>query len=159
QIPYLLTDIVTYNGPSSAVLDYKLAYRAGTTTTHSRLTSVTQCDGAGANCLAPTTFDWQGGTGLPTHTTVSPGVSGNGATLLSGEFTNDGVTDAAMISSSCASGGVYAGTGTGSATFTSAGMTSQYKYWNPSEVDYSGAACFAELSSPVVGDFDGDGIS
>lgn len=60
--PYLLTDIKTYKG-ASVVLDYQLGCRTSSTTTHSRLTSVTQCDGA-SNSLAPTTFDWQGGTGL-----------------------------------------------------------------------------------------------
>jgi RHS repeat-associated protein len=165
QIPYLLTDIVTYNGPysgpSTAVLDYKLAYRAGTTTTHSRLTSVTQCDGTGVNCLAPTTFDWQGGTGLPTYSTGDPGVTGvSGSTLLAGEFTNDGLTDA-LITGSCPSGGdVYAGTGVGSATFSSSSVTTSYVYWNTSHspVTYSGPVCFNTLT-PVVGNFDVTGIS
>jgi RHS repeat-associated protein len=162
QIPYLLTDIVTYNGPyggsSTAVSDYKLGYRAGTTTTHSRLTSVTQCDGTGANCLAPTTFDWQGGTGLPTFSTVNPGVTGaTGSSLLAGDFTGDGVIDA-LLTGSCPSGGdIYAGAGVGSATFTSAGFTTVYNYWDPnpphSESTYSGPACFAGLS-PVAGTFD-----
>ncbi|MBV9991179.1 MAG: VCBS repeat-containing protein [Alphaproteobacteria bacterium] len=159
QVPYLLTDIKTYNG-TSVVLDYKLAYRAGTSTTHSRLTSVTQCDG-GTNCLAPTTFDWQGGTGLPSYSTVSPGITG--PTLLAGDFTFDGLTDALMLGSCPSGGDVYAGTATGSVGFSSAGMTSQYKYWDSSpphsEIDYSGTACFTGLTSPFVADFDGDGAS
>jgi hypothetical protein len=42
------------------VRDYRLAYETGGGTGRSRLTGVTECDGAG-NCLQPTSFTWKAG--------------------------------------------------------------------------------------------------
>ncbi len=70
QTPDLLA-LVTTNAGSNVVYQYKLDYRPGTATQHSRVTAVTLCAGpaqcntpcnGAANCLATTQFTWQGGT-------------------------------------------------------------------------------------------------
>ena len=93
QTNQILTDIKTYQG-STPVLDYKLAYRAGTALVHSRLTSVTLCDGSGGNCLPATTFTWQGGTGgvsFGSPITLSLG-SGYASSIIA-DFNGDGIPD------------------------------------------------------------------
>jgi len=126
QTTALLTHVKTYQG-ANLVLDYQLAYRAGTLSLHSRLTSVTLCDSGGSNCLAPTTFGWQGGSGLPTMTGTSISTT-QGYTLLAGDFTGDGLTDAVSLNNTCPSGGViYSGSSGGS--FSAASMTATYHYY------------------------------
>lgn len=92
----LLTDIKTYEG-ANVVYDYKLAYRAGTTIKHSRLTSVTLCD-SGTNCLAPTTFGWQGDAGVVSFTAQPssglPAYFGILWPIPLGDFNADGLPDA-----------------------------------------------------------------
>lgn len=159
QFTTLLTDIVTYNG-SSAILDYKLAYRQGTSTLHSRLTSVTECDGVGTHCLAPTSFNWQGGTGLPTLSATSDATA-QGFSLMAGRFAADGQTKAVVLNPTCpSSGGLIYDYSSGTDSFSPANMTSHYTYWKlpHTQVDYSGPACLAGLT-PYVGDFDGDGYA
>jgi RHS repeat-associated protein len=89
----LLTDVKTYQG-TTAVLDYKLAYRIGGAVTHSRLTSVTLCDGAGANCLPATTFNWQGGTGTVSFGSLIPvSYGGSSPTEIIADINGDGIPD------------------------------------------------------------------
>ncbi len=97
SITGLLSEIKTYQA-SNVVYDYKIAYRAGTTTTHSRVTSVTLCDTGGTNCLAPTTFGWQGGEGYLSMTGTSNRVT-DLQKIVPGQFTNDGVTGVLPIQS------------------------------------------------------------
>ncbi len=161
QTTVLLTDIKTYQG-SNLVNDYQLAYRSGTSTTHSRLTSVTLCD-ASSNCLAPTTFGWQGGTGLPAMTSTANGLA-QGKVLASGDFNGDGLTDAlagVASTTSCTSGGfIYSGSQSG--TFSSANMTMGYTYWPPpnhSATGYNSWACYYKVPAGLLGDFTGDGYT
>ncbi|HEY8949303.1 MAG TPA: FG-GAP-like repeat-containing protein [Rhizomicrobium sp.] len=160
QYTKLLSDIKTYAG-STEVFDYKLAYRAGTSTLHSRLISVTQCDSSESTCLVPTTFDWQGGQDLTAMSGTSNSIA-HGFGLLSGDFNADGLTDALVLDPSCPSGGViYSGSNAG--TFTRAGMTTSYDYWldNPppyTVTSYSGSACFL-ATSIQLGDINADGFT
>jgi RHS repeat-associated protein len=153
----LLTDIETYNG-STLVMDYKLGYQAGSTTTRTHLTSVTLCDTSTTNCLAPTTFTWQGG-GVPSVSTSSISPT-QGYTLLSGDFNGDGWTDAVALNPNCPSGGtVFAGSASG---FTAANITTTYSYAlltdpNHGNLTYSGPACFKV--TPHFGDIDADGFT
>jgi hypothetical protein len=154
----LLTDIRTYAG-STEVLDYKLGYRAGTSTLHSRVTSVRLCDASETNCLATTNFTWQGGTALTSMSGTANSLA-QGMGLTAGDFNADGLTDAVVLNSSCTSGEeIYAGSNTG--TFTPTSMTANYTYWMtgppPSEVPYSGPACFE--GTPLIGDLNGDGFA
>jgi RHS repeat-associated protein len=87
----LLTDIKTYQG-ANLVHDYQLAYRAGSSVTHSRMTSVTLCDNAG-HCLNPTTFNWQGGTGYETPNTPVANSLAQGIFAIPGTYNGDGITD------------------------------------------------------------------
>lgn len=139
----LLSDIETFVG-ATMVLDYKLGYRLGTTTTHSRLTSLTLYDGAGNN-LAPMTFTWQGGTGTLTPTGTAQTLSA-GAKLSAGDFTGDGLTDVMAFSWSCSpSGGGIVWKGTSSGGFTAGNLTATYTYKPNNYTDplnYSGALCF-----------------
>ncbi|MCG8694974.1 MAG: hypothetical protein MI806_27520, partial [Minwuiales bacterium] len=52
-----LATIRTVTG-GATVREYRLAYETGPDTSRSRLTSVTECDGAG-DCLKPTAFTWR----------------------------------------------------------------------------------------------------
>ena len=119
QTTVLLTDVKTYQG-SNLVYDYQLAYRLGSSTTHSRLTSVTLCDTNGS-CLSPTTFAWQGGTGTLAMTAQANGLfqSSNGTVgIVPGYFKGDGILGAMpwndQSTNNC---GVWAGSGDG-VTFT-----------------------------------------
>lgn len=96
QLTALMTNIKTYQG-SNLVADYQLSYRAGTVLVHSRLTSVTQCDGS-SNCLPATTFGWQGGTAAQTKVEVSTSPNPSfGVINIPGDFNGDGLTDLAKI--------------------------------------------------------------
>src|SRR5579862_3104783 len=118
QVTDLLTDITTYSGPTTAISHYVLVYGNGTTTTHSRLTSVTLCGGSGtctapcdktANCLASTAFGWQGGLQTLSINQVSSTVGqggyihyGNGKFFTpngnsSSDFNGDGLTDVIVL--------------------------------------------------------------
>ena len=54
-----LTAVNTYDG-ATLVRQYKLAYDTGSLSGHSRLVSLSECDGAG-QCYPPTVFTWQNG--------------------------------------------------------------------------------------------------
>ncbi len=176
QTTKLLTNIKTYQGAATLVSDYRLAYQAGTSTTHSRLTSVTLCDGSGTPiCLEPTTFGWQGG-GTPTLSTTTPpslpGLTPVTATpivnIVAGDFDGDGLTDAAPVRndnpSNCSSTTPYA--------FYLATQSGPYTGWNPTltSIDDSAhtsttsAYCinnppFGGLSAYTPSDFNGDGLA
>lgn len=161
QMTVLLTDIKAYQG-SNVVSDYQLGYRTGSSTTHSRLTSVTRCDGSG-NCLAPTTFTWQGGNGLPSMTSTANSVA-QGKLLQAGDFNGDGLTDllaGTNFATSCTSGGfIYFGSQSGS--FSSGNINMGYTYWpapKHTRTYYSGAACYYKVQGSLVGDLNGDGYS
>ncbi|MEJ0053624.1 MAG: SpvB/TcaC N-terminal domain-containing protein [bacterium] len=147
KITKLLTNIKTYQA-ANLVSDYRLAYQAGSSLAHSRLTSITLCDGSGTPvCLAPTTFGWQGGSGsLPTMT-------GTASTIIptqSGDFNVDGLTDPFVKAP-------YFGTQSG--TFVASGMT--ISYTDPiSGLPWSGLTAFPNtMVGFVLGDTDGDGYS
>ncbi len=91
----LLNRIQTFNGVSpgatTMVLDYRLDYEYGSPTTHSRLTSVTLCDGQGASCSPATTFGWQGSrdtVALTPYQDPQPAIAGS-----LGDFNGDGLSD------------------------------------------------------------------
>jgi len=179
QTTVLLTDVKTYAG-SSVVYDYQLVYRPGTSTLHSRLTSVTLCDVTTSNCLAPTTFGWQGGTGLPTITAVPNGIAqgkkihyGNGTFYVPNpvpptDFNGDGLTDILIelpeYPYPCppASSTVYLGTQSG--TFAPATVTAIFQP-PPPPLYQNGPACFFSPSGgsyfphTSVVDLNSDGLS
>jgi RHS repeat-associated protein len=91
-----LTNIKTYTGNTSVVLDYRLAYdtmdMANHPTWRSRLASVTLCDGAGTPaCLPATSLTWQGSRDTISATTST--ISGIPAGPVFGDFNGDGRTD------------------------------------------------------------------
>ncbi len=114
----LLTHISTYYG-TTLVSDYVLGYNhAASGATHDELASVKRCsDAADTNCLAPTTFGWQGGAILPSMSTVAyPSLLG--AWYLTGDFNGDGLTDLLqtynLLTPACSSGGpLYLGSNSG----------------------------------------------
>ncbi|MBU6297683.1 MAG: VCBS repeat-containing protein, partial [Alphaproteobacteria bacterium] len=156
QTTVILTDVKTYAG-STLVSDYRLAYRAGTALLHSRLTSVTLCDGSG-NCLAPTTFGWQGGTGTLSYTTTANGLA-QGQTLSAIDLNGDGLTDALVNVGNCGTGGAgYLGTQSG--TYNVGNLTAGYYYLPKGTTTltyYSGALCFINGATAAVGDLTGNG--
>jgi RHS repeat-associated protein len=161
QTTALLTNIKTYEG-ANLVSDYRLAYTAGTTTTHTRLTSVTLCDPSSV-CLAPTSFTWQGGTGLPSMTTTANSLA-QGTNLLSGEFNGDGLTDALVKNPSnltCPTGGIVS-SGSAAGTFAAANMTMGYTYWpapSHTATPYTSIACYFKVTGGLPFDFNGDGYT
>jgi RHS repeat-associated protein len=161
KITKLLTHIETFNG-ATMVLDYRLAYEHGSATTHSRLKTLTQCDGAGS-CLAPTTFTWQGGTGTLTPTTISNTLTA-GAALNAGDFNGDGLTDAMAYSSSCPTGGIV-WLGDSAGAFAPGNLTASYHYWKiPGSILtlYSGPLCFpggGTATGVATVDFNANGLA
>ncbi len=126
QTTVILTDIKTYTG-STLVSDYRLAYRAGTTILHSRLTSVTLCDGSG-NCLAPTTFGWQGGAGLPAMSSTPQSSTQGNRYFFSGDFNADGLIDYVVPSTTANNtvGTLYSGTLSGFTSGTAISVAPQF---------------------------------
>ncbi len=155
QTTVLLTDVKTYNG-TTLIFDYKLAYTAASSNaSHDELASVTQCD-ASSNCLAPTTFGWQGSRDTLTTTLTANGLA-QGYGLLAGDFNGDGLTDALAENPSCPTGGdIFFGSQSG--TFSAGSRTATYTYYKTGTgaVAYSGVACFPTYSgTPTAGDFTG----
>ncbi len=160
QTTVLLTDVKTYQG-SNLVLDYRLQYQPGSALTHSRLTSVTLCDG-NSNCLAPTTFGWQGGTGTLSATATSTS-SLVGAVF--GDFNGDGLTDALLppTTTTCgASNSIQASLtlmlGTNSGSFNQTQVTATYG----GSGTPGGPTCTQGPGTPVIAgvlDFDGNGVA
>lgn len=159
QTTVLLTDVKTYNG-SSLVLDYKLGYAlASSAASHDELNSVTLCDTNGV-CLAPTTFGWQGSRDNPAMTSTANSIA-QGAGLLAGDFNGDGLTDVAVVPTSCSSNAIYLGNTSGG--FTQSNITTEYDTFEPlpggtlQTVNYNSLACF--WPAAVVGDINGDGLT
>ena len=153
-----LTNIRTYVG-TTLVSNYVLGYRAGTSTAHSRLTSVSLCDPSNV-CLPDTTIGWQGGSGslsVTASTAQDVLVAGTVPMDLNGDGLTDLFTWDPPSASHCApGGGIYVGSQTG--TFSYGGMTATA----PSGTY---GACFAietiidpSFVATNIGDFDGDGI-
>lgn len=100
QATVRLKNVEVYSD-AARVLDYRLSYLQDNLTQRSRLTGITQCDGAGASCLPTTTFNWQEpgafaqtpgswiGTGSPVH----PLSSLHGDAFLALDLNGDGKTD------------------------------------------------------------------
>jgi len=156
QTTILLTDVKTYQG-SNLVYDYQLRYRPGTSTTHSRLNSVTLCGGSG-NCLAPTSFGWQGGTGTLSVTSAStPTLKG----ALFRDFNGDGIIDALQpkpTSFNCSSGlqasfTLMLGSSSGSFTQSQLAATSTNGFFSS-----NCSAITASLATATL-DFNGDGLA
>ncbi len=159
----LLSRIQTFNG-TTMVSDYRLDYRAGTATLRSRLTSVTLCDGA-SNCLAPTTFGWQGGTGTVavTQTSVLPIIP---QFALFADIDIDGLTDivstdsfpdgAGHCSGTGYPGGLYHGTALGTFNAGTDTVTDSAGTWAPC---FNGNSFIDPSFVPItLSDVDGDGI-
>ncbi len=138
QTTVLITNIKTYQG-ATVVRDYRMAYTAGTTTRPSELTSVTQCD-ATTNCLAPTTFGWQGSRDTLTATTTTSSLPA-GVPFAIGDFNWDGLTDITFGDCVGSTGNIYLGTLAG--TYSSSSMYGSY--------------CVPSFS--VTADFEGNGIT
>ena len=168
QTTVLLTDIKTYQG-TSVVYDYQLAYRLGSSTTHSRLTSVTLCDTNGS-CLAPTTFAWQGGTGLPTMTgtanSLGQGTATSPTTIVPGYWNGTGLTDAYIKTGDLTTCDIFAGSPSGS--FSGGVLGATYTEWTVESGLYSsdqvtdGTPCFSLTMGGrrrSSSDFNGDGYS
>ncbi|MEI9933217.1 MAG: FG-GAP-like repeat-containing protein [Rhizomicrobium sp.] len=166
EITVLLTDIITYNGTGASgtpVLDYHLNYRAGTTQPgqtplHSRLTTLTLCDGGGSNCLKPMNFSWQGGTGFAGLTKTTPSQT----PIFFGDFDGDGLLDIGV--SGCPSGGdILRGVGP-AGSFISANMTAAYDFYGPPPYFTPGShngdpICLGDLSQVLALDLDRDGFT
>ncbi|MEI9997493.1 MAG: FG-GAP-like repeat-containing protein [Rhizomicrobium sp.] len=158
QTTVLLTNVKAYAG-ANLVVDYRLGYRAGTSLTHSRLTSLTQCDASGA-CLAPTSFTWQGGTGTLTVSSASAGANSMGLAIVPGDFNGDGLTDAVFSLAYdgtsfvplCPTGGTV-NFGSQAGTFAT-GMTMATPLGGGP--GYSGPACL-DITAAI--DIDGDGFA
>lgn len=142
QTTVLLTNIKTYQD-SNLVLDYRLTYRAGTSTLRSRLTSVKLCDGSGACPFPETTFEWQGGSGVfaTSNITNPTGSRTYGYPLVAGQFDGDGITDVALADTTpyCTDFPIYNWNGSG---FTLSSTTM------PNPAGGSGADECYRLSSP-----------
>ena len=180
----LLTDVKTYQG-ANLVQDYQIAYRLGSTTTHSRVTSVAMCDGA-SHCLPATTFTWQGGTGSLGFTNTAIALWQNPnirPTIAPGDFNGDGITDAVVMwdpsGTPCPStGSIYLGfqagyyiDGTGLHTYspplglTASGYTASYVSPAQPSYDCGTAAAHAPADYYASGfylgavDINGDGYA
>ncbi|MCW5620593.1 MAG: VCBS repeat-containing protein [Burkholderiales bacterium] len=115
-----LTAIKAFVG-SNLIKEYRVAYAIGGGQNLSRITSITECDGAG-NCLLPTTTTWQNSSG-----SVGFGggtwTAGNARLGVMGDINGDGRDDYVYAVCSTSSGGtcplsmqLSSGTGFGSAT-------------------------------------------
>jgi RHS repeat-associated protein len=163
----LLSSIKTYAG-ATLVTDYRLGYSPGTVTFRSRLTAVTQCDGSG-NCQPPTTFEWQGSSGLPPMTARAVGIAqGNSSDrgwLFPGDFNADGVTD--VVTRNPTSCEIFFGTQSATSPYASSAMTATYTWEREPDrtsrfvQSYDGIACFEQTPSAKfrLPDIDGDGFS
>ncbi|MGX9773206.1 FG-GAP-like repeat-containing protein [Janthinobacterium aestuarii] len=97
-----LTNVETYTG-AAKVMDFRLAYMGSSDPFRSRLSSITQCDGAGAICLPATKFDWESsanellsvGAWLKTGAVLDTGapILHSGNSFLVGDVNGDGKTD------------------------------------------------------------------
>lgn len=129
QRTQILTDVKTYAG-STLVADYKLGYTAGTTTRHSELTSVDQCDGSG-NCLPATTFGWQGSRDNPAMTALPngqfQGTASNLGALSPGYFAGSGLTD--LYGGAPGTCGIFYGTQTAGVFTPTSQMAVTYDEW------------------------------
>jgi hypothetical protein len=146
-----LANARTYVAEARA-LDYRVTYELSPTTSRSRPTSVTQCDGAGSACLAPTVLGWQSGSNqfsLAGQGYPIPGADygpGHSGWLMSaGDFNGDGRIDFVRIHPVA---GVHTYFSNGDGTFSLA----TYGYSIP------GADYGPDQSGWLMtaGDFDGD---
>lgn len=93
-----LSKIKTYAGPSTSeanmVREYQLGYQSAPSTGRSRLLTLRECVGDGANgkCYAPTTFTYQN-TGTTQASAATWSSSGITSKERTGDFNGDGVTD------------------------------------------------------------------
>lgn len=92
-----LKRLKTYQGASTVVRVYELAYGTGSSTQRSRVTSIKLCDGSGTNCLPATTFSMtEASLSFPSQPASNPIATGNMGSALAlylGDWNGDGVTD------------------------------------------------------------------
>lgn len=152
----LLTNVKTYEGTSNVVRDYQITYELGTTLRRSRVTQIKVCDNA-ANCLAPTTFSWQGTRDTITFTNVARPSSDKNYKLSPADFNGDGITDVFMQKPglACPSAGSTSGVFLGDGAATPSFVQQPYIVDNVPTVP----ACFTAANGVAAADWNADGQS
>lgn len=148
----LMTDVVTYQG-SNVVSHYYIAYdpSGGTSTRHSRVSSITLCGNSGCPPATTftTTFAWQGTRDnvSGTESNTGPAETSSGPLDWNGDGLNDSVFIYSLFSNPIA---VSLGTPNSPASYV------QPNTWNFNVTMQSGDDATASASLPV--DIDGDGV-
>jgi RHS repeat-associated protein len=153
----LLSSISTYQG-ANLVLRYNLGYSGtanGLAVPH--LISLTQC-AADGSCLPATAFGWQGGDGQqPTYSLVADDTVEPAASVQSGDFNGDGLTDVFV--------GRYSGgcTNNESIFYGAPNQTFYHSWMTKTENGATTSACFVPpggvYPGPALLDFAGNGFT
>jgi hypothetical protein len=145
KIAKRLTNVQTYTGETTRVLDYQLAYNYSPNSGPSRLISVKECSGDGLSCLNPITLGWQDPSGNATATANW----GANPTAKSGDVSGDGLEDIVYQSGAY----VYHRRSTGVGFQAAVTMAAA-----PIVASYGGeCGCEPIYARFLVGDFDGNG--
>ncbi len=166
----LLAHVKTYAG-AGIVSDYRISYNyAGPAVGRNEIAMITLCDSdqTGANCLAPTSFTWQGSRNALTYSshvnTLAQFRTRSKPNNFIADFNGDGLTDAVVLlgqNENCPSstGSVFTGSQNG-ITYSPSNMTVTYNPAYPSGVpaDCNGLTSFYTGLTELF-DYNGDGIT
>jgi hypothetical protein len=140
-----LKRIKTYQGATTVVRIYELAYGTGSSTQRSKITSIKLCDGTGTTCLPATSFSMTNPSlTFPTEVGSPVGV-GSSYILYFGDWNGDGVTDVMNWNRSNGANNWYINDG-------ALGLTTYANRLPTAQVAGSSSQLF-------LGDWDGDAIT
>ncbi|WP_158501855.1 RHS repeat-associated core domain-containing protein [Vitiosangium sp. GDMCC 1.1324] len=152
-----LKEIQTHVG-TTRVRTYKLAYGYGSATRRSRLTSVQECDGAGA-CMPATTFAYSdftadGSFNIVTSGALPAGLLTDYVNLIPGDYNGDGKTDLIRQEKSDWDND---NVNTFNVLFSMG--NGQFNFVTPNESFYQSEMGYDPGVNIIPGDYNGDGVS
>ncbi len=146
---------------SRRIKTYKLSYEYGSATKRSRLTSLQECAGAGADCMPATTFRYSDFTPNGTFNIVTPdqsiGMLADFVNVYTGDYNGDGKTDFLRQEKGAWANDLGNSFNVYFSNFSNA--NGNFNIVTPSGAEYQDWLRFDQGANIIPGDYNGDGLT